>query len=209
MNLGIQAFRYAAEPFFFSHATLKDSPALFAKVNHFFIITACFVLLAVSLNLDILQHFIGSEFREGLYIVPILLLAYLCLGIYYNISIWFKVTDKTYFGTLLTAGGAIITIAANYTLIPLFGYEGSSWAALICYASMMIFCYWLGRSYFPVPYKVMQGMLYIISTMLLVYLTKSIVFSNILVALSIHTLILLLFLAFAFWKERSYWSEIS
>ncbi|HET9054057.1 MAG TPA: oligosaccharide flippase family protein, partial [Cyclobacteriaceae bacterium] len=93
MNLGIQAFRYAAEPFFFSNAANKNSPQLFARVNHYFIITCCAVLLAISINLDVLKFFIGEEFWVGLPVVPVLLLAYLFLGVYYNFSVWFKLTD--------------------------------------------------------------------------------------------------------------------
>src|SRR5690606_5351578 len=101
MNLGIQAFRYAAEPFFFSHAANKNSPQLFARVNHYFIITCCAVLLAISINLDILKYFIGEQYRIGLPVVPVLLLAYLFLGVYYNVSVWFKLTDKTQYGTFI------------------------------------------------------------------------------------------------------------
>ncbi len=209
MNLGIQSFRYAAEPFFFSSAKEKNSPALFAKVNHFFIITACVVLLAVSLNLDILQYLIGDEFREGLSIVPVLLLAYLCLGVYYNISIWFKLTDRTYFGTALTIGGAIITIGANYLLIPIWGYTGSSFAALACYAGMMIFCYTIGKHYYPVPYKVVNGLLYIGLSVLIVWAAQQVAFDNLYVSILTHFLIIISFVGFAVWKERPYWSENS
>ncbi|MBS1544135.1 MAG: polysaccharide biosynthesis C-terminal domain-containing protein [Bacteroidetes bacterium] len=209
MNLGIQSFRYAAEPFFFSNAKEKNSPALFARVNHFFIITACVVLLAVSLNLDILQYLIGEEFREGLSIVPVLLLAYLCLGVYYNISIWFKLTDRTYFGTILTVGGALVTIGANYLLIPIWGYTGSSFAALACYAGMMIFCYIIGRYYYPVPYKVTNGLFYIGLSVLMVWAAQQVVIDNLFASILIHFLIIILFVGFAFWKERPYWSENS
>ncbi len=169
MNLGIQAFRYAAEPFFFSNADDKNSPALFAKVNHYFVVMGCVVLLGVSVNLDIIKHFIGNEFWSGLNIVPILLLAYLFLGIYYNTSVWFKLTGKTHIGTIITLIGVAITILGNYWLIPALGYLGSSWAALACYFSMTAICYWLGQKYYPIPYTIGKDLCYIIITMLMIY----------------------------------------
>ena len=127
MGLAIQAFRYAAEPFFFSNASDKQSPTLFARVNHYFVIVCCILLLGVGTNLDILKYFLGdSKYWQGLAVVPILLVGYLFQGIYYNLTIWFKLTDKTYYATIITVAGAIITIAANYVLIPIAGYLGSS-----------------------------------------------------------------------------------
>jgi O-antigen/teichoic acid export membrane protein len=153
MNLAVQAFRFAAEPFFFSHALDKNSPELFAKINHYFTILCCFILLAVVVNMDILKYLLSATYWEGLGIVPVLLTGYMFLGIYYNMSVWFKLTDRTYFGTIITTGGAIITIALNYLLIPRFGYVGSSWATLICYFLMAGTCYLLGQKYRPVPYN--------------------------------------------------------
>ena len=205
MNLGIQAFRYAAEPFFFSHATSKNSPELFAKVNHFFTIAGCFVLLGVAINLDLFQYLIGSEFRIGLTIVPILLLAYLCLGIYYNMSIWFKLTDRTYMGTLITVFGAVLTIAANYFLIPLYGYTGSSYAALICYASMMGVCYLLGQKYHPIPYKLGSELIYAILAFVLIWVSSMIPAVVQWMATMAHLALMALFLLVVYLKERSYW----
>jgi O-antigen/teichoic acid export membrane protein len=202
MNLGIQAFRYAAEPFFFSNASDKNSPTLFAKVNHYFIITCCVVLLGISINLDIIQLFIGKDFRAGISIVPILLLAYLFLGVYYNFSVWFKLTDKTYFGTLITIGGALITVAGNYFLIPIAGYMGSSWAALLCYGFMAVACYLLGQKYFPVPYQIAQGLGYIIATVVLVYVVQAVTIPNQWLATSFHTIVVIVFIAVVYLIER-------
>ncbi len=141
MGLAIQAFRYAAEPFFFSNASDKQSPALFARVNHYFVIVCCILLLGVGTNLDIFKYFLGdSKYWQGLPVVPILFLGYLFQGIYYNLTVWFKLTDKTYYATIITVAGAIITIAANYVLIPMAGYLGSSWATLLCYFSTTAIC---------------------------------------------------------------------
>lgn len=202
MNLGVQAFRYAAEPFFFSNAEQKDSPQLFAKINHYFVITCCIFLLAISVNLDLLKHFIGKEFWEGLYIVPILLLAYLFLGVYYNLSVWFKLTDKTYFGTFITAGGAVLTIGLNYFLIPVAGYYGSSIAAALVYGAMMVVCYFFGQKYYPIPYQVLSGLGYIAITYFLAFGVNSIAFSNQLVATSFHILVIGIYCGFIFFLER-------
>ncbi|SKC39703.1 lipopolysaccharide biosynthesis protein [Ohtaekwangia koreensis] len=203
MNLAIQAFRYAAEPFFFSNASDKNSPQLFARVNHYFIIVCCLLLLTVSINLDILKHFLKRpEYWEGLNIVPVLLLGYLFLGVYYNLSAWFKLTDKTYYGTLITITGAVITIAANYILIPIAGYMGSSWATFICYFWMMAMCYILGQKFYPIPYKVISGLAYIFITIAIVYLVKSITIENQWIATSFHAFVIVLYIIIIFLVER-------
>jgi O-antigen/teichoic acid export membrane protein len=203
MSLTVTAFRYAAEPFFFSQAQDKNSPQLFARINHYFIVVCCVLLLGVSINLDILKYFFGSEkYWEGLRIVPILLLAYLFLGVYYNFTVWFKLTDRTYYGTVITIGGAIITILANYILIPVAGYNGSTWATLICYASMTIACYLLGQKYYPIPYQVARGLTYITGTIILVYFVNAIVFDNPWLALSFHVVVLIIYLTIVYFIER-------
>ncbi|MDZ4715067.1 MAG: lipopolysaccharide biosynthesis protein [Cytophagales bacterium] len=202
MNLGIQAFRFAAEPFFFSNAKEKNSPALFAKVNHYFIIIGCLFLLAVGINMDLLKYFIAPTYWTGLHIVPILLLAYLFLGVYYNTSVWFKVTDNTHYGTWITAGGAVVTIAANYLLIPVMGYTGSAWAAFGCYLFMMVACYAAGQRHYPIPYRMIPGISYILGTTGLVYAVNSIEIHDQVIASGLHLLVLLAFTAFIFLTER-------
>jgi O-antigen/teichoic acid export membrane protein len=203
MSLVVQAFRYAAEPFFFSNAVERDSPVLFARVNHYFVIVCCVLLLGVSINLDILKYFLGSEqYWEGLYIVPILLLAYLFLGVYYNLSVWFKLTDKTIYGTIITVGGAVITIAANFLLIPKLGYLGSSWATLICYFSMTAACYLIGQRFYPIPYNVGKSMLYIVGTTALVYGVRLLSFEPTWISTVIHLGVILLFLVLIYFLEK-------
>lgn len=195
MNLTIQAFRYAAEPFFFSNASEKNSPQLFARVNHYFVIVCCTILLGVSINLDILKYFLGDPaYWEGLHIVPILLLAYLFLGIYYNFSVWFKLTDKTYYGTVITLLGMIITIVANYILIPIAGYEGSAFAALICYTGMTATCYLLGQRFYPIPYAVGKAVLYVGITLVIVFAVNQVKISNQLLATTFHMAVILVYL---------------
>lgn len=172
MTLSIQAFRYAAEPFFFSRAEDKDSKKLFSEVMKWFVIFGCFIFIVIVLNLDIIGYlFLRNEsYWNGLTVVPILLLANLFLGIYYNLSIWFKLTDRTYYGTIISVTGAVITIALNYVLIPFMGYLGSSLATLICYTSMVLISYFLGQKHYPVTYQPWKYLLYIIIAVILAYI---------------------------------------
>lgn len=202
MNLGIQAFRYAAEPFFFSNAQDKNSPVLFAKVNHYFVITCCIVLLGIGINLDALKYLIGENFWSGLSIVPVLLLAYLFLGIYYNLSVWFKLTDKTYWGTIITLLGVIITIGGNFILIPILGFMGSALAALLCYSVMAISCYLLGQQNYPIPYTVTRDIGYIIFTYAVLTMVNKVVIDNQWLAIGFHAVVILVFLAFIYLIER-------
>src|SRR6478736_7937051 len=171
MNLTVQAFRMAAEPFFFSHASEKNSPQLFARINHYFVIVACFIMLAVSINLDILKFIFlqKQEYWEGLNVVPPLLLGYLLLGVYYNFTVWFKLTDKTYFGTIITVGGVVLTVVLNLWLIPIAGYLGSSWATAAVYGAMAIICYIIGQRFYPIPYRIAISTAYVAITYLLIY----------------------------------------
>jgi len=208
MGLTVTAFRYAAEPFFFSTAADKNSPQLFARVNHYFIITCCVLLLSVGINMDLLKYFLGNEaYWEGLTVVPILLLAYLFLGVYYNFSVWFKLTDQTYYGTIITVGGAIITITMNFLLIPKLGYVGSSWATLICYFSMALTCYVLGQRFYPIPYTLVKGLGYIIITTVLVYCTNAVEFSTQWMATGFHILVILVYLLIIYLLERGYFRQ--
>jgi len=154
ITLFIQAFRYAAEPFFFAQAKNKNAPEVYANVMNYFVAVCGLIFLGVTLYLDIIKYFIpNSDYWEGLKVVPILLLANICLGIYFNQSIWYKMTDKTKYGAYIAIGGAIITIALNLLLIPTMGYMGSAWTTLVVYALMVISSYFLGQKHFPVPYN--------------------------------------------------------
>lgn len=152
MTLFIQAFRYAAEPFFFAYADNSDARKVYADVLKFFVIFCVFIFLMVTLFIDFFKYFIGEEFRAGLEVVPILLLANLCLGIYVNLSIWYKLTDRTVMGAFVSLAGAVLTIVLNTWWIPTLGYMGSAWATLACYGAMVIVSYLLGRKYYPVAY---------------------------------------------------------
>ena len=152
MSLFVQAFRYAGEPFFFSYAGRADAKRAYALVMQYFVIAGVFIFLLVMLYLDLFKYFIGDEFRAGLNVVPILLLANLFLGIYVNLSIWYKLSDRTGLGAWVSLAGAAVTITLNILWIPEWGYEGSAWATLACYCLMVCLSWALGQIYYPVKY---------------------------------------------------------
>ncbi|MDP4291980.1 MAG: polysaccharide biosynthesis C-terminal domain-containing protein [Bacteroidota bacterium] len=167
MTLFITMFRYAAEPFFFSHASETDSRTIYSTVMNWFIIVCSFIFLTVMLNVNILKLFISREYRVGLIIVPILLIANMFLGIFYNLSIWYKLTDKTKLGALVSIIGAVITIILNFILVPIFGYIGAAWATLICYLSVMVIAYFMGQKYYPINYNLKKFGLYLSAALIL------------------------------------------
>lgn len=165
----LQAYRYAAEPFFFAQMKNEEKNKVYAKVMNFFVATVCLVFLVVSLNIDIFKLFIRNEaYYVGLGVVPILLLANVFLGIYYNQSIWYKLSGQTKFGAYIAITGAIITIVINVIFIPTYGFMASAWATLIVYAFQMVASYMLGQKYYPIKYNLRKFGLYL-GTALLFY----------------------------------------
>jgi len=164
MTLFIQAFRYGAEPFFFAQAKNSDAKGQYANVMRYFIAFTSLIFLAINVFIDLLKHFLQNEsYHQGLDVVPILLLANLFLGMYYNLSVWYKVTEKTKYGAYLSLAGALITICLNLVLIPRISYIGSAWATLACYATMCVMSYYLSRKYYPISYDWKRISFYMIS----------------------------------------------
>ena len=146
MSLFIQAFRYSAEPFFFEQFKEKDAKTAYSVVMTYFVIVCSLIFLGTTLYLDFIKYFVSKPYHEGLHIVPPVLLAYMMLGIVFNLSIWYKLTGKTKYGAYISVGGAVITLIVNFSLIPLIGYTGAAWAHFITYFCMMIASYWLGQN---------------------------------------------------------------
>ncbi len=181
ITIFIQVFRLAAEPFFFNQSVRDDAKKTYARVMKFFIIACCFMFLGISLFLDFWQLLIASKFKEyaeGIHIVPILAMASVFLGIYYNLSIWYKLTNKNMTGAYITIAGAAITILLNYWWIPLFGYTGAAWATFICYAFMMVISYLLGQKYYAIPYPKKKLITYL-TIAVLFYLVHELIVQNI------------------------------
>jgi len=202
MSLFIQAFRYAAEPFFFNHAKTQDKRDIYAKVMNYFTLVCLVLFLIVTLYIDVFKHFINDRYWEGLHVVPVLLLANMFLGIYYNLSIWYKLSDHTNKGAVISLIGAAITLIANFVLVPLLGYTGSAWATLICYLSMVIICYLLGMKYYPIPYQVKRISTYIAAVLVIYFSINLIPSDGLMIKHLISALAITSFGAVAFLLER-------
>jgi O-antigen/teichoic acid export membrane protein len=162
--LFIQAFRMGAEPFFFKQSTAENAQRTYARVMKFFVIACCFCFLGVTLFLDIWKYFMGTahpEYYTGLKAVPLLMTAKIFLGIYYNLSIWYKIKEQNLTGAWITIGGAVITIVFNWIFIPVWGYMACAIATILCYGFMMVLSYLLGQKHYPVPYAWKKILAYI------------------------------------------------
>lgn len=202
MTLFIQMFRYAAEPFFFSHAREENAKVLYAYVMKYFIIFCMLIFLGVSLFIDIFKYFIGPDFRGGLHIVPIILMANLLLGIFYNLSVWYKLTDKTRFGALIALSGAIITLVLNIILVPKYGYSGAAWAHFACYLSMVLFSFFLGRKYYLVHYDIRNIFIYFALGLGLYFLSVKLPLAEGSLKYAVHLAYIVIFLVVAYFMER-------
>jgi len=168
ITISVQAFRMGAEPFFFKQALLENAPKTYARVMKFFVITLCIMFLMVVLYLDIWKEFIRNPaMYVGLGVVPILLIANIFLGIYYNLSIWYKLSNKTMAGAWITLLGAVITLTINFIAIPYFSYWASAWATFFCYGTMMYVSFKWGQKVYPIPYATKKLIAYFVITLLL------------------------------------------
>ena len=205
MTIFIQMFRYASEPFFFGKAKDRNAPELYAKVMTYFVIFCLLIFLGVMLYVDVLKYFIGrggSNYHEGLVIVPIVLIANMFYGIVFNLSIWFKLTDRTFSGTIISIIGASVTLLCLFVLVPQIGYLGAAIAHLGCYTVMMLVSYFWGQKVFPVPYQVGRILLYMVLAVGLFLIST--VFGNLslVIRLIINTLLILVYLGVVFVFER-------
>jgi O-antigen/teichoic acid export membrane protein len=206
MTLFIQAFRMGAEPFFFSHSDEENATQTYATILKYFTIVGALGLMIVVIYIDVLRPiFIKKEsYLLALDIVPIVLLANLCLGIYHNLSIWYKLTDRTRFGMYISIIGAAVTIAFNLIFIPKIGFMACAYATLIAYALMMFISYFLGRKYYPVPYDINRIAIYLLVSAGLSFITYYHFDRNILLG----TVFLLLYLALIVFLERKELKQI-
>jgi O-antigen/teichoic acid export membrane protein len=172
MTLFVQMFKYAAEPFFFSKAGEKNAKVLYADVMTFFVVAGLAIFLVVNLYLDYFILFIGKNFREGAHIVPIVLMANLIMGIFFNLSIWYKLTNKTMIGAVLVITGALITVLINVIFIPRCGFTASAWAHLICYSTMVVLSYLWSRKHYAIPYRTGRILGYMIIAMVIYFVNE-------------------------------------
>jgi O-antigen/teichoic acid export membrane protein len=206
ITLFVQAFRMGAEPFFFKQSTEENAPKVYARVMKFFVITICAMFLFVALYLDIWKVlFIHDEkMWAGLKVVPILLLANMFLGIYINLSIWYRLTRKTTAGAYITLIGAGITVAVNFIFIPYFSYMACAWATFLCYGTMMVISYIWGQRSYPVPYARKKLLAYMAIVVILYFVHQGIirVWHGIVLNYTVATLFLVLFGLFIYRIEK-------
>lgn len=206
MTIVIQAFKYAAEPFFFRKAKDKDAKETYAEVMTLFVLVCSVIFTGIMLYMDIVQYFVGETYRVGLPIVPILLMANLFLGIFYNLSIWYKLTGQTKFGAYIAIFGAVITLVLNWLLIPRFDYMGAAWTTFACYLSMMVVSYLLGQKYYHVDYDLKRILFYLLFAVavygLSVGVNRWLGIESLGVRLAVNTAILIGYLGVLAWLNR-------
>ena len=204
MMLAVQAFRFAGEPFFFSNAENKEAPELFAKVMHYFVVGCSIILVAVSLNIDIIAFIFlrDQEYWQALYLVPIFLLAKIFYGIFINLSAWYKIKDKTNFGIYFTLLGLGVIILGNLIFLPIIGLFASAYSALLGYIVMCIAAYLVGKKHFPIPYKLLPIGIYLIISFTLSTAGFYIEIQNFWADTSFKLLITILFIFVVFLIEK-------
>ena len=200
MTLFATAFRLGIEPFFFNHSKNANAKNTYATITKYFTIFGSFMLLFIIVYLDFFKELLikDSEYWAALSIVPIILLANLCLGIYHNLSVWYKVTDRTKFGAYISIVGAAITLTLNFILIPVISYVGSAIATLAAYGSMMLLSYYFGRKYYAVPYNVKKIVGYLMLSVGFSILSFYVFEGNLVVG----TILLLVFLLLIYFTEK-------
>ncbi|MBD1386992.1 oligosaccharide flippase family protein [Mucilaginibacter rigui] len=186
LSIFVNAFRLGAEPFFFSHAKNKNATQTYARIMTYFVIAVCLIFVALVANIQLLKYFIKGKDAEqtnlywsGIQVVPVLLFGYVSLGIYMNLSVWYKLTDQTKYGLYISGIGALLTIVLNIIFIPYYGYIASAWISLAAYASMMIMSYIWGQKNYPIPYDIKKNLTYIILSAALVYISFTVFKRNI------------------------------
>lgn len=203
MNMFIQAFRYAFEPFFFSRGKAKDDKEVHAVIMTYFVIFGLFIFLGVMLYIDIVKEVaLSEEYYQGVKVVPLILMSNLFLGIYYALSVWYKLDDKTRYGAYIALAGSVITIGLNFWLVPIMGYMGSAVAVFVCFFVMMAISYLLAKKYYPIPYDLKSISLY--SAVAIALYLVSLQFGSFppYVKYGLNTLLLVFFAAVVYFKEK-------
>lgn len=201
MMLFIQMFRYAAEPFFFAEADKKDAKANYSKILTYFVIFCWLIFLGVMLFLDVFKYFIGPAFWVGLTIVPVVLAAKLFLGVFYNLSVWYKLTNNTLYGALIAIFGSIITIVLNIVLIPKYGFMGAAWANFICYFTIMLISFMWGRRVYKINYEYLRLIMYSLFALSLYVVSLFFADLTMLIKLIFNAVLLVLFISTAYYFE--------
>jgi O-antigen/teichoic acid export membrane protein len=203
------AFNYAAEPFFFKNASKEDRHLYYGKICHFFILVGGLIILGMVVSLDLLQYLAGASFRESIFVVPILLIGYLFLGIYYNVSIWYKISDNTIYGAIISCCGLFVFMVINIIFLPKYGYVTTAWATPITYGLMVLIAFVLGQKMFPINYpvqKILTKLVVIITLIILLSYIKGLVHNTIYYIIGGITI--LTYMVYMYLTEREEWNQI-
>ena len=203
MAMITQAFRYAYEPFVFGAEQSRESKESQAVVMKYFVIFTLLAFLTVMAYIDVLQYVIAPRYRVGLRVVPIVMMAEIFMGIYFNLSFWYKLIAKTWWGAILSGIGCVALLTVNILFVPRYGYMACAWGGFVGYGVCMLLSYFIGRHYNPVPYPVGSILLYFVVALGLYIAMMQLQGSNLVVTLLIHTVLLLLYVAFVLWRERT------
>ena len=201
MAMFTQAFRFAYEPFVFGKSKDKDNKQMYAQAMKFFIIFTVLAFLAVMFYLDILRYVIGRDYWEGLRVVPIVMIAEMFMGIYFNLSFWYKLTDETYWGAYFSLIGCAVILGLNIWLVPTYGYVASAWASVAGYGVITLLSYFIGQKKYPVAYPLKRMTIYLILALVLYVLSQETPIANLWLRLSYRTLLILVFVAFIIKKD--------
>lgn len=202
MAMLTQAFRFAYEPFVFGKSRDKDNLQMYAQAMKFFIIFTLLAYLAVLFYLDVLKFIIGRDYWPGLRVVPIVMAAEIFMGIYFNLSFWYKLTDQTKWGAWFSLAGCFVLVLLNLLLIPRYSYMGCAWAGLAGYGTAMLLSYFIGQKKFPIPYDLRAIAGYVLLAALLYLLSVVVEVEHLVLRLVFRSLLLLLFLGWVIYKER-------
>ena len=196
MAMFTQAFRFAYEPFVFGKSKEKDSREMYAQAMKFFIIFTLLAFLAVMFYLDILRHVIGRDYWDGLRVVPIVMAAEIFMGIYFNLSFWYKLIDETRWGAYFSLTGCIILILMNIFLVPKYGYIACAWAGFTGYGVAMLLSYFVGQKKYPIQYDLKAIGMYVLLAAVLYVAAEYVSIDNIYLRMAYRTVLLLLFIAY-------------
>ena len=201
MAMFTQAFRYAYEPFVFGKDREGDNRKMYAAAMKYFLIFSLLAFLAVMFYLDLLRYLVAKGYWEGLGVVAIVMLAEICKGIYFNLSFWYKLTDKTYWGAYFSVIGCVIIVVLNILFVPVYGYLASAWASVAGYAGILLLSYWIGQKEYPIRYDLKSLGLYVLLAAVLYVIGEQVPIPNLVLRLAFRTVLLLLFIAYIIKKD--------
>lgn len=202
MAMITQAFRYAYEPFVFGSNKDERSAETQAKVMRYFVIFTLFAFLAVVAFMPLLKHIIKSDYWEGLRVVPIVMMAEIFMGIYFNLSFWYKLIDQTWWGAVFSGIGCVVLLAINFIFVPQYGYMACAWGGFAGYAVCMVMSYCVGQQKAPVPYDLLSVFGYFALTMALFFVIRFVNLDNTLLTLLVNMAVVSVYLAFVAWREK-------